>query len=51
MKYKILIKQISTGFVRSRIMILGQRQLLQFKEKVNVVNGDYVILDVTEIDD
>jgi len=51
MKYKVVIKQLSTGFVRSRIMILGQHQVLELKEKVNVVNGDYVVLDVTEMDE
>ncbi len=51
MKYKIKIKQISTGFVRFRILCLGQRQLLELREKINVVKGDFVILDVTEIEE
>lgn len=51
MLYKILIKQISTGFVRTRIVRLGQLQLLELMEKINVVKGDYVVLDVTELDE
>lgn len=50
MLYKILIKQISSGYVRSRIARLGQRQLFELRERINVIQGDFMVLDIVELE-
>ena len=51
MKYKIKIKQYSTGFIRYRYLKLDERQLLNITQKINVRDGDFMVLEITEIHD
>lgn len=50
MLYKILIKQISSGYVRCRIARLGQRQLFELRERINVIQGDFMVLDIVDLE-
>lgn len=50
MLYKILIKQISSGYVRYRIARLTQHQVLEFRERINVIQGDFMVLDIIELE-
>jgi hypothetical protein len=49
MIYKIVIRQVSTGIVRTRIAKLGQKQFLELREMLNAPSRDYVLIDIIEL--
>jgi hypothetical protein len=47
MKVEIALKQISTKYIRTRILELNSKQYEEMSKKVNEIIGDYELIRMT----